>query len=470
MKIRQKIALWITGSGVLVSLVFSTVVFLEMIEQPYRLIDNELSTVAHFVVRFALPTGDLPEGMKNTDIAMNPKDYWIKIFNDHQKVVYRSDLTRYVDLPLYDKHSGYTVRNTIPKKRLRLNQDSENEVTFRVRRFRVPVQDGTYVVQIGKPVEKLDEEILEIAKDIGWGLITAMLLLVFLSYLIAGKVLKPIGVIDRLAREINDKNLNVRIPLGKSRDELYRLSKSLNRMFDRLESSFETQKEFVASAAHELKSPLALLQLSMEDCIQHPALPDSLRQQLSRQTDIVRRMTRLVKNLLDLSALELQESLDLKEINLADLLKSVLCEYEVVFSAKKIDVQAAIPPKLEVKGDRDNLQRAIINLIDNAVKYNHEGGQIKLTASAQNKGVHLSLLNTGQGIPASDLDRIFVQFYRAEKSRSTEYGGSGLGLSIVKRIIELHGGSIDIESQPSAWTCVNIFLPQKAKPFNFAHP
>jgi two-component system, OmpR family, sensor kinase len=459
LKIRQKIVLWITGAGVLASLAFSTIVFLAMIEQPYRLIDNELSTVSHYVMRLALPTDEMPEEIKNTNPPINSKEYWIKIFNDHQTVVYHSELTRYVDLPLYDKHSGYTVRTTIPGKHLRLNQDQENEVTFRVRRFRVPVQGRTYIVQIGKPIEKLDEEIFEIIKGIAFGLITAMLLLFFLSYLIAGKVLKPIGVIDRLAREINDKNLSMRIPLGKSRDELYRLSKSLNRMFDRLQSSFETQKGFVASASHELKSPLALLQLSMEDGIQNPDLPESLREQLMRQTDIVRRMSRLVKNLLDLSALELKECFDLKEIDLAELLKSVLSDYEVVFSAKKIDVQADVPPKINVKGDWENLQRAVINLVDNAVKYNHEGGKIKLKVTVKNKGVHMSLFNTGTGIPAADLDRVFVQFYRVEKSRSAEYGGSGLGLSIVKRIIELHGGRIDLESEPSAWTRVNIFLP-----------
>jgi signal transduction histidine kinase len=295
-----------------------------MIEQPYRLIDGELNTVSKLVMRYAHPSAEKPESVKNTNTPINSKQYWIKVFDDHKKVVYQSELTRYFDLPLYDKHSGYTVRTTIPKERLRLHQDENNEVTFRVRRFRVPVQGGTYVVQIGKPIEKLDEEIFELIKGIAFGLMAAMLLLVFLSYLIAGKVLKPIGVIDRLAREINDKNLSVRIPLGKSRDELYRLSESLNRMFDRLESSFETQKEFIASASHELKSPLALLQLSLEDGVQDPNLPDNLRHQLIRQTDIVRRMSRLVKNLLDLSALELKECFDLKEINLAELLKSVL--------------------------------------------------------------------------------------------------------------------------------------------------
>jgi len=460
LKIRQKIALWITGAGVLVSLVFSVIVFLAMIEQPYRLIDEELNSVAHVVIPFASPAGEKPEVTKHSNLPINSKEYWIKIYNDHKTVVYQSELTRITDLPLYDKHSGYTVRTTIPKERMRLNQDKKNEVTFRVRRFRVPVQGGTYVVQIGKPIEKLDEEIFEIIKGIALGLITATLLLVFLSYWIAGKVLKPIGVIDRSAREINDKNLGLRIPLGKSKDELYRLAESLNRMFDRLEDSFETQKEFIASASHELKSPLALLQLSMEDCMQQPDLPGGLRHQITRQTDIVHRMSRLVKNLLDLSALELKECFDLKEIDLAEILKSVLSDYEVVFSAKKIDVQEHIPAKLKIKGDREHLQRVIINLVDNAIKYNHEGGKIDLKVSADNSGVHLSLFNTGSGIPAADLDRVFVQFYRVEKSRSAAYGGSGLGLSIVKRIIELHGGRIDIESEPAAGTRVNIFLPK----------
>lgn len=458
MKIRQKIALWITGAGVLVSLVFSTIVFLAMIEEPYRLIDEELSTASHVALRLAIPTAEQPEMIKNSNPQIDSRQYWIKIFNDRQAVVYQSELTRYADLPLYDKHSGYTVSAFIPRERLNLQQDENNEVTFRVRRIRVPVQGGTYVVQIGKPIEKLDEEILEIIKGIALGLTAAMLLLVLLSYLIAGKVLKPIGVIDRLVREINDKNLSARIPLGKSKDELYRLAKSLNRMFDRLESSFETQKEFIASASHELKSPLALLQLSMEDCIQQPGLPDRLQHQLARQTDIVRRMSRLVKNLLDLSALELKECFDLKEIDLAEMLKSVLSDYEVVFSAKRIDVTALIPPLLKIKGDRETLQRVFINLVDNAVKYNHEGGKIDLKAVANSLGVHISLFNTGTGIPAKDLDRVFVQFYRVEKSRSAEYGGAGLGLSIVKRIIELHGGRIDIESEFEAWTRVNVFL------------
>lgn len=145
MKIRQKIALWITGAGVLVSLVFSVIVFMAMIEEPYRLIDEELNTVAHAVLPLASLAGEKPEGIKRSNLPINSRAYWIKIYNDHNRVVYQSELTRLTDLPLYDKHSGYTVRTTIPRESLRLNQDQEDEVTFRVRRFRIPVQGGTYI-------------------------------------------------------------------------------------------------------------------------------------------------------------------------------------------------------------------------------------------------------------------------------------------------------------------------------------
>jgi len=135
LKIRQKIALWITGAGVFVSLVFSIIVFLEMKEQPYQLIDDELNTVAQDVMRIAHPAGENPEAMQSKNALINSKEYWIKIYNDRMAIVYQSELTRYADLPLYDKHSGYTIRTTIPKERLKLHQDKKNEVIFESEEF-----------------------------------------------------------------------------------------------------------------------------------------------------------------------------------------------------------------------------------------------------------------------------------------------------------------------------------------------
>jgi two-component system OmpR family sensor kinase len=270
-------------------------------------------------------------------------------------------------------------------------------------------------------------------------------------------------VINRLSRDISDRTLDRRIPLGKSRDELYDLSSSLNRMFDRLQYSFDAQKQFVADASHELKSPITLLTLFMEEALHRKDVPDSFMERLTHQMNILRRMSRLVKNLLDLSALKLKSTIDFEEVNLPGLLKSVLEDYEDVFTARSISVTMNIPEKLRVWGDKDQLQRVFINLMDNAIKYNYAGGEIKISAEAIGYDLRFSLFNTGRGIPRADLERVFDQFYRVEKSRSLQYGGSGLGLTIVKRIVELHGGTVQMKSEPGAWTRISITFPAPPK-------
>ena len=463
MKIRYKISLWITATGVLAGLLFAIIAFFEMLEQSSRQIDSELDTVAHMVAHLAGSTqprkADLPAGA----LPVDPHKYWIKLFDDHLNVLFQSALTSYTELPLYNKNiHGYIVRTTIPKDRIDLEQDDANEVTFRVKTSRITVQNRPYLIQIGKPIEKLDEEIIDLVQGMIIGLMAALLLLLGLSYVAAGKILKPIGNLNRRVREINEKSLNQRIPLGKSHDELYELSVSLNRMFDRLQYSFDKQKQFIADAAHELKSPVTLLLLSLEDAVQRPDLPEAFKYRLIRQTDVLRRMGRLVKNLLDLSALELKETLNFQKFDLPHLVKSVLVEYEAIFAAQGLEVTVNMAPALHIAGDRDALQRVLINLVDNAVKYNRQHGQIKLEVSQENSATRISLFNTGAGIPRADIDRVFEQFYRLEQSRSSRYGGSGLGLTIVRRIIELHGGRVYIESEPDAWTRVNILLPEPA--------
>ncbi|MBL7208441.1 MAG: HAMP domain-containing histidine kinase, partial [Desulfobacterales bacterium] len=242
--------------------------------------------------------------------------------------------------------------------------------------------------------------------------------------------------------------------------------KSLNRMFDRLQYSFAMQKQFIVDASHELKSPITLLSLFLEDSTHRQDLPESFRLSLIRQVDILQRMSRLVKNLLDLSALEMKESLAVTELDLPDLVKSVHEDYAEVVEARQIEMVIDIPEDLVIRGDRDYLHRAMVNLVDNAIKYNTKGGRIEITVEAKNTNVYVSISNSGKGIPEEDINRVFEQFYRVEKSRSLQHGGSGIGLAIVKRIIELHGGSISIESEPDAWTRVNIYLPISASPPN----
>ncbi|MCG6971996.1 MAG: HAMP domain-containing histidine kinase [Desulfobacterales bacterium] len=464
MKIRYKITLWIAGAGVLASLVFSVIVFLEMAEQPYRLIDRDLESMAGTAVRLVEPISNRSKGAKQKVFAFDTGRYWIKIYDNRMNVLYQSKLTGFTDLPFNHTDYAYMVKRIIPRERVDLGQNSKNEVAFRIKAFNFRLHGQPCKVLVGKPVGKLEEEMVDLVQGIAVGLSAAMLLLIISSYYIAGKILAPVNVINRMARDINDRSLNRRVPLGKSKDELYALSESLNRMFDRLQYSFAMQKQFIADASHELKSPITLLSLFMEDAIHMRELPDAFRHRLMKQYDTLQRMRRLVKNLLDLSALEAKETIDFEEFDLSSLVRSVHDDYIDVLKARKIDMRIDVPDILRIRGDRDSLQRVLINLVDNAVKYNMDRGKIEMAAEVKNNMVHLSIFNTGNGIPKKDIDRVFEQFYRVEKSRSSHYGGSGLGLTIVKRIVELHNGSITVESEPESGTRINIRLPNQRPP------
>jgi signal transduction histidine kinase len=461
MRIRHKIALWVTGAGLITSLVFSLVTFWEMREQPYKVLDSELETTVGVLVGL-LDQNQNPHDMVQAKIrSIFSNRYWIKVYDQNRHLVYQSDLATFVDIPLHNRgDDGYTVRTHIPMDRIYLHQDRQDEVTFRVRVIDAVSAGVPYLIQIAKPIEELDEELSDLMLALGVGMAASTALLVILSYLVAGRIVKPISVINRLSKEINEKTLEKRIPLGHSRDELYELSSSLNRMFDRLQFSFTKQKQFLASASHELKSPTAMLRLFFDQAVQRQDLPESFQQQLSNQGTIVLRMERLIKTLLELSVLELKDSLEIEEFSLTALLRSVLEDFSVVVADRNIRLQVTLPENLRVLGDKDMIRRMAINILDNAVKYNFEKGEIKLEASEEKGSVRLSLFNTGPGIPKDELEKVFEQFFRVEKSRSLQYGGSGLGLSIVKQIARLHGGTAVMESEPGAWARIRISLPK----------
>ncbi len=461
MNIRNRITLWITGAGLLAGLLFSIVISYELIEQPYELLDAELDSQAHtLLVGLAPSTDSRAPQSENIMLKSLGRLYWFKVFDQDRKLVFSSAMTAFADLPLKKTEGGYNIATTIPPGVAALEQDDGNEVTFRVRIFTIPFGGQEYLVQIARPMEKLQEEIVDLGIAIAIGLIVFTLALVVLGYLVAGKILQPIAEINTLAREISDKTLDKRIPLPENHDELYRLSSSLNRMFDRLQFSFKRQKEFIANASHELKTPIAMQRLFFDEAGLRDDLPGDFQNRLDAQARICHRMDRLVKNLLDLSALDLTDALDSTTVDLTALANSLLEEFDDIFRAASIQLTVDIQENVSFLADEEKLRRVLINLIDNAIKYN--GGQkpeIHFSLRKKNESIAMEISNTGPGIPADELSLVFNQFYRVEKSRATAHGGSGLGLTIVQRIVELHQGSIKIESAPHNMVRIRITLP-----------
>lgn len=463
MKIRYRITLWITFAGILASLALSSIVFFEMVDEPYELLDQELDANARALAANLQLLSNSSLSLENNIGQLNTP-YWVRVTDRKHGVLFQSEMAGMVDLPLEDSENGYSVNTDISLTEIAPELEDEL-ATFRVRVFKYTLGAQDYVFQIARPVENLNQEIVELLITIELGLAVSALVLILVSYYVAGRILQPIQTINDTAQQFNEKSLDRRIPLSENQDELYELSSALNAMLDRLEYSFMRQKEFIANASHELKTPITMLRLSLEEFLEDDGIPESYQQLFEKQNKTILRMDRLVKSLLDLSSLELVETITPAFFSLNELVDSVVVDFQPLMNRQEVQFVAQVDEDINVNGDREKLKRVFINLFENAIKYNREDGEIRLQVQCggYNRNVIVSLFNTGPGVPLEDHGRVFEQFYRVEKSRSSALGGSGLGLTIVKRIVELHGGTVSMDSKPGEWTQIHISLPIAAK-------
>jgi two-component system OmpR family sensor kinase len=460
MTVRHKISLLITAAGFGASLVFSCIILWEMMEQPFRIIDSDLETISQGAVHMVLQNEE--NFNSNVPAFIGNEGYWLKIYDqDTGQSIYQSHLAQQIEIPEPAPGSSATVSIVIPKKKIDLRQDRRNEVSFRVRSFIISLDGRTFLVCAGRPMERLEEELWDIFIGFASGLAFSVLLLLAASYFVAGFILKPVKIINDQARDITENNLDRRIPVSGDRDEFNALAHTLNLVFDRLQHAFLRQKRLLADASHELKTPLTLMRLSLEEIRSaHNGNPHGLPMEiLARQTEQVLRMERLVKNLLDLSSLEIEDTTTKDPVDVSEILASLITDYRYLAEPRNILIQTCFPRQLIVTGNAKKLTRAFSNILDNAIKYNVDGGRVEVTGSLSDAGLTISTTNTGPGVAETETEKVFEQFYRVEQSRSLQHGGSGLGLAIVKRIIELHGGETKFESKQGDWTRVTVCLP-----------
>jgi signal transduction histidine kinase len=280
-------------------------------------------------------------------------------------------------------------------------------------------------------------------------------------YLLSRKMLKPVDRVSSLAERISSTNLKERIHYAGPDDEIKRLADTFDGMLSRLEHAFESQKQFVQDASHELRTPIAIAQtnievLEMDDKAtikDYERLKDILKMSLER-------MSALSEKLLLLSEEEQIKS-RWTTIDVAPLLNEIAEEFKTRADEKNINLELdTTGESIPVSGDAFRLKQVFVNLIDNAVKYSDPGSEVKISARAEDPQVIVEIKDNGIGISQADKQRIFERFYRVDKSRSRAQGGSGLGLSIVKKIVEDHGGTISVESTPGEGSTFSIKLPK----------
>ena len=279
------------------------------------------------------------------------------------------------------------------------------------------------------------------------------------TYFISGHALKPLREFSDKIEEVQVQNLaDSRIEESKIK-ELNQLSVSYNKMLERLQDAFEVQRQFTANAAHELRTPLSLMQVQLDlyHSTQHPGSDADTLQMIKMVTEQNDRLSKMVKTLLDMS--ELQTVGRDEQIIMDDLVDEVLEDLEPLAQEKNIKLIGKCQD-ITMVGSDILIYRLVYNLVENAIKYNHSGGQVTVIAYKEQKHIYLSVADTGSGIPKELRERVFEPFFRVDKSRSRKLGGVGLGLALVREIVRVHDGSITVKSNPSGGTILEAIFNQ----------
>lgn len=292
-------------------------------------------------------------------------------------------------------------------------------------------------------------------------IITVLLALLggVVTYFISGHALRPIREFSDKIEEVQAQNLSDSRIEENNVKELNQLSISYNKMLERLSEAFEIQRQFTANAAHELRTPLALMQVQLDlyNSATHPGNDADTLQTIKMITEQNDKLNRMVKTLLDMSELQTVGRDD--KIILDAIVEEVLADLEPLAVEKNIKLIGKCEDATMIGSDI-LIYRLVYNLVENAIKYNHPLGQVTVTAYQRNKHVYLSVEDTGSGIPKELRERVFEPFFRVDKSRSRELGGVGLGLALVREIVRVHDGSICIKSGKTGGTIFEVTFAQ----------
>jgi heavy metal sensor kinase len=274
------------------------------------------------------------------------------------------------------------------------------------------------------------------------------------------RALSPLQEIAHSAEQIGSHNLNERMPVARTGDELERLSISLNRMIARLEIAFQHISRFTADASHELRTPLTALRGELEATAQYPQLPPEVRETIGSALEETERLSKIVQGLLAVSRLDAGEAdMERVRLDLAELAAATSEQMRLMAEDKNISLSCDASERVIVDGDRARLKQVVVNLLHNAISYTAPGGKVQLRIRATAHRAVLEVEDNGTGISQDALPHIFERFYRADKARSRQMGGTGLGLSIVQAICLAHGGEVRVESTEGRGSRFSVILP-----------
>ncbi len=308
-----------------------------------------------------------------------------------------------------------------------------------------------------EPTEHAIGETSEMVLQVG---LPAILLGLLGGWWLTRRALGPVKKLTDAITKIHERNLRDPLPCSGNGDELDQLTKGFNDTLARLDDSFKRVHEFTLHASHELKTPLTILCGEAETASRDESLPSAERERAASQLDELRRLARIVDGLTLLAKADAgQVALKLEPLRFDELVREAFADTQILAESQDIKVELKNCDEISVRGDRHRLRQLLLNLADNAVKYNQPQGGVAMNLRRADGFAEFTIANTGAGIPLEILPRVFDRFFRGDPAHSQAVDGCGLGLSIAQWIVSAHGGTIRIDSAPGKWTTVNMRLP-----------
>ncbi len=462
MTFRFKLTLWYSLILALLLVIFGGILYFSLSQTLLDNIDSSLWFVAETEAASLLDSDTGEPHMHDVDLragaAEGLVDKYVQLLNHEGKVIGMSENLRDMRLVssqelLSSSLSGQVGFETVNHPKIGA-----------LRLISLPLRDDhtvNYIIQVGTSLG-LTQEILDsfLFQLLGMGL-AGLLLAGSGGWFLARRALKPVAHITETARSISSQSLDKRLDFKVTPDEIGRLIVVLNEMLKRLDEAFSSQKRFIADASHELRSPLTALKGTMEVLLRRKRNVEEYEDGLSSSLDEINRLTRLVNNLLILARTDTaKEEVTFSEFRLDQLIEEVVDQTQVLAQQKKIELHGDIEDEISIKGNTDKIRQLVINLLNNAIRYTPDGGNVQLSLKKEDNHIRIIVTDNGIGIPEGDIPRIFDRFFRSDRSRHRDApGGSGLGLAICQWIVKIHRGEIKVESETGKGSTFTVLLP-----------
>jgi len=475
--IRTRLTLWFTGVLAFFLILFVASAYLFLKHTIGRQTDNTLREISRTL---AVGVEREQSGGEETDTTQNAdtleiireatddlrfKDFQIFVFDAQGEIISAINQTTDKTSLTSERVAGLSEDSSTVSDKSGFFIIPTKETEFRVFTEKIAVGGQSFRIVVAHPLDD-DEELLEKFRGV---LLVAVPLALILSgfggYFLARKSLSPVASMSATAASIGATNLDARLPVKNAKDELGGLARVINALLERLENSFENQRCFMADASHELRTPLAIVRGESEVAISKPNRPaEELYESLAIVNDESKRLTRIVEDLFTLARADSGHfKTNFKEIYLDELIADCLRKVRVLADKRGVSLNLDAPAEMPMSGDEQLLRRLLMNLLDNAIKYNHEGGRVSVSGESTINCYRITISDTGAGIPEEQKSKIFERFYRADKARSrsqeTLTSGAGLGLSIAQWVAEIHRGKIELVSSDETGSVFAVVFP-----------